>query len=130
MTPTTEQAALVVNTGSRRGAEAFEEAHRLLVERGVDVAEAFSITDPARLRETVEQAVERALRDGLARERERRAVLPSAGGPERVRPADDEDQLLQDVRAIARRFQEHAAGRPLTSLDHGELLYDEAGLPR
>ena len=59
MTPPTEQAALVVNTGSRRGAEAFEEAHRLLVERGVDVAEAFPITDPARLRETVEQAVER-----------------------------------------------------------------------
>jgi antitoxin VapB len=80
--------------------------------------------------ETVEQAVERALRDGLARERERRAVLPSAGGPERVGQADDEDRLLQDVRTIARRFQEHAAGRPLTSLDHGELLYDEAGLPR
>lgn len=62
MTPTTEQAALVVNTGSRRGAEAFEEAHRLLVERGVDVAEAFPISDPARLRETVEQAVERGRR--------------------------------------------------------------------
>jgi antitoxin VapB len=81
--------------------------------------------------ETVEQAVERALRDGLARERERRrAAPPGAGGPGRGGPADDEDRLLQDVRAIARRFREHAAGRPFTALDHGELLYDEAGLPR
>jgi antitoxin VapB len=80
--------------------------------------------------ETVEQAVERALRDGLARERERRATQPGAGGPERAGTADDETRLLQDVRAITRRFREHAAGRPLTALDHGELLYDEAGRPR
>ncbi|SEQ81323.1 lipid kinase [Microlunatus flavus] len=62
MTPTTEQAALVVNSGSRRGAAAFEDAHRMLLERGVDVVEAFGVSDPARLRETVEQAVERGRR--------------------------------------------------------------------
>lgn len=79
--------------------------------------------------ETVEQAVERALRDGLAREQARHPIPPRAGGSEPAGSSDDEDRLLQDVRAIARRFQEHA-GRPFTSLDHGELLYDEAGLPR
>ncbi len=79
--------------------------------------------------ETVEQAVERALRDGLAREQERRATLPSPGGPKRAGSVGDEDRLLQDVRAIAQRFREHAQG-PFTALDHGELLYDEAGLPR
>jgi hypothetical protein len=33
------------------------------------------------------------------------------------------------VRGIARRFREHV-GHPFSSLAHGELLYDEAGLPR
>ena len=33
-------------------------------------------------------------------------------------------ELLEDVQAIARRFQAHA-GQQLTSTDHGELLYDE-----
>ena len=73
--------------------------------------------------ETVEQAVERAVRDQLAREHERQQ-----------RPGGEHDngndvRLLDDVQAIARRFQEQV-GRPFTSLDHGELLYDEAGLPR
>ncbi len=80
--------------------------------------------------ETVEQAVERALRDGLARERMRRQGSPSAGGPGDPDGPADEARLLEEVRAIARRFREHAAGRSFTSLDHGELLYDEAGLPR
>jgi antitoxin VapB len=80
--------------------------------------------------ETVEEAVERALRDELAREQERRANLPATGEPELAGSAGDEDRLLQDVHAIARRFQEHAAGRPFTALDHGEFLYDAAGLPR
>ena len=62
MTPTTEQAALVVNTGSRRGADAYEEAHERLLGLGVDVVDAFPVTDPARLRETVEQAVARGRR--------------------------------------------------------------------
>ena len=59
MTPTDAPttAALIVNTASRRGAEAYETAHRLLLEGGVPVTEGFPITDPARLRETVEQAV-------------------------------------------------------------------------
>lgn len=84
--------------------------------------------------ETVEEAVERALRDELAREQERRANLPAAGEPELAAElagsAGDEDRLLRDVHAIARRFQEHAAGRPFTALDHGEFLYGAAGLPR
>jgi len=80
--------------------------------------------------ETVEEAVERALRDELAREQERRANLPAAGEPELAGSAGDEDRLLRDVYAIARRFQEHAAGRPFTALDHGEFLYGAAGLPR
>jgi antitoxin VapB len=78
--------------------------------------------------ETVEQAVERALRDGLAREQARRQRTTAAGGSDHAAPTDDA-RLLQEVHAIARRFQEHA-GRTFTSLDHGELLYDEAGLPR
>lgn len=79
--------------------------------------------------QTVEQAIERALRDVLAREQERRrAAMPDADGLDRGEAADDAE-LLQDVHAITRRFQEHA-GQPFTSLDHGELLYDEAGLPR
>lgn len=79
--------------------------------------------------QTVEQAIERALREVLAREQERRrAAMPNADRPERGQAADDA-RLLQDVHVIARRFQGHA-GRPFTSLDHAELLYDEAGLPR
>ena len=57
MTPTPATAALIVNTASRRGAGAYETAHRLLLERGVPITDAFGVTDPARLRETVEQAV-------------------------------------------------------------------------
>lgn len=58
--PTT--AALIVNTASRRGAAAYETAHRMLLERGVPVVDAFAVTDPSRLRETVEQAVGRGHR--------------------------------------------------------------------
>ena len=73
--------------------------------------------------ETVEQALEHAVRDQLARK-----------GGQRERGADNragtsDSELLEDVQAIARRFQAHA-GQQLTSTDHGELLYDEAGLPR
>jgi antitoxin VapB len=78
--------------------------------------------------ETIEQAVERALRDQLARERGRQAV-GSSGGPNHAAIASDDARLLEEVRGIARRFREHA-GHPFSSLDHGELLYDEAGLPR
>jgi hypothetical protein len=72
---------------------------------------------------TVEQALEQAVRDQLARK-----------GVQQERDADNragvtDAELLEDVQAIAGRFQAHA-GQQLTSTDHGELLYDEAGLPR
>lgn len=77
--------------------------------------------------ESVEQAVGRALRDRLARERasQRAPSKADAGGPGQ----EADVRLLDDVHAIARRFREHAGGS-FSSLDHGELLYDEAGLPR
>ena len=78
--------------------------------------------------ETVEQAVGRALRNQLAREQGRRAG-ESSGGPARSAIASDDARLLEEVRAITCRFREHA-GHPFSSLDHGKLLYDEAGLPR
>ena len=53
----TGPAALIVNTASRRGAVAYDTARQLLTERGVDLVDAFGVSDPARLRETVEQAV-------------------------------------------------------------------------
>src|SRR3954452_5793868 len=78
--------------------------------------------------ETVEKAIEHALRNQLAREQERRQTTSHVDRTGCTEAASD-TELLQDVREIARRFQEHA-GQLLTSLDHGELLYDEAGLPR
>jgi antitoxin VapB len=39
------------------------------------------------------------------------------------------ERLLADVRAISTRFRQHL-GEPMTSVDHAELLYDEAGLPK
>jgi antitoxin VapB len=78
--------------------------------------------------ETVEQAVERALRDQLAREQGRRAG-GSSDEPAHPALASDDARLLEEVREITRRFREHA-GYSFSSLDHGELLYDEAGLPR
>ena len=62
--------------------------------------------------ETITDAIGTALRERLAREQARRG-----GG--RVR------RLL----AIGDRCAEHM-GRPFSSTDHGELLYDEHGLPR
>jgi hypothetical protein len=73
--------------------------------------------------ETVEQALEHAVRDQLAR----KGIQQETGADNRAGATDAE--LLDDVRAIVRRFQAHA-GQQLTSTDHGELLYDEAGLPR
>ena len=63
--------------------------------------------------ETVTAAVTTALRERLDRlERQR-----------------SKERLLADVHAISRRFRRYA-DEPFTSLDHGDLLYDEAGLPR
>jgi antitoxin VapB len=63
--------------------------------------------------ETITGAIGTALRERLARERVRR------GGGGRVR------RLL----AIGDRCARHM-GQPFSSADHGELLYDELGLPR
>ena len=63
--------------------------------------------------ETITDAIDVALRERLAREQARR------GDGGRVR------RLL----AIGERCAQHMA-RPLSSADHGELLYDEMGLPR
>ena len=62
--------------------------------------------------ESMTKAVKRALRERL----------------QRLRP-EAEDAFIERIEAIARdaasRFEE-----PYRSVDHGELLYDERGLPR
>ena len=45
----------------------------------------------------------------------------------RVRRAKKSKATLEEVRAIAKRFQSHLSG-PLE--DHGTFLYDEKGLPK
>jgi diacylglycerol kinase (ATP) len=56
--PAFSKAALVVNTGSRTGAHAFQEARGRLTEVGVPLHNAYPLKNPARLPETVHQAVE------------------------------------------------------------------------
>jgi antitoxin VapB len=63
--------------------------------------------------ETITTAVRTALRERL----------------ERLESQRSEERLLADVRAISRRFRQYV-DRPFSSLDHGDLLYDEMGLPR
>ena len=48
---------------------------------------------------------------------------------ERLRESNSEDRLLEDVRKISRRFRELAGKTIVASTDHGDLLYDEDGLP-
>jgi diacylglycerol kinase (ATP) len=56
--PAFEKAALVVNTGSRTGAHAFDAARGRLRELGVPLQNAYPLKNPARLPETVHEAVE------------------------------------------------------------------------
>jgi len=56
--PAFSKAALVVNTGSRTGAHAFDEARSRLTEVGVPLHNAYPLKNPARLPETVHEAVE------------------------------------------------------------------------
>jgi antitoxin VapB len=63
--------------------------------------------------ETITTAVREALRERLERESRRRGKGRQAG------------RLLE----IGRRCAAHVA-KPAHSLDHGDLLYDEHGLPR
>jgi YegS/Rv2252/BmrU family lipid kinase len=55
-------AVLVVNTRSRRGHRLFGEARQLLVARGMDLAGAYAVRNPARVPEIVADAVERGHR--------------------------------------------------------------------
>jgi antitoxin VapB len=63
--------------------------------------------------ETITAAVTTALRERLAR----------------LEKQCSQERLLADVRAISRRFRQHV-DQPFSSVDHGDLLYGEAGPPR
>ncbi|MFC7537368.1 diacylglycerol/lipid kinase family protein [Sphingomonas sp. GCM10030256] len=52
-----KQAVLVVNAQSRKGAEAFEEACRELTQAGVQLAGAFAVKDPEKIRGCVQRAL-------------------------------------------------------------------------
>lgn len=51
------RAALIVNAHSRKGAELFAEAQRLIEAAGVPLEQAHGVRDPSRMRATVEQAL-------------------------------------------------------------------------
>ena len=53
-----KQAVLVVNAMSRTGGDAFEDAKRLLGERGVELLSAHAITDPEQMRPTICKALD------------------------------------------------------------------------
>lgn len=80
-----------------------DEAHRLSIELAALTGESMTA------------AVTVAVRERLDR-------LRSAAAP--GKPEDRAAEIL----GIARRMRERLGGQPLD--DHGELLYDEAGLPR
>jgi antitoxin VapB len=70
--------------------------------------------DLARLTgETIAEAITVALRERLARLRRERSV----------------DERLQQMRAISKRCASQLRAGP-PSVDHGDLLYDEHGLPK
>lgn len=46
---------------------------------------------------------------------------------ERMQRQQDQETLAADLMRIGKRYAENA---PQTHIDHGELLYDERGLPR
>ncbi|WP_426267019.1 diacylglycerol/lipid kinase family protein [Sphingomonas sp. LHG3443-2] len=52
-----KQAVLVVNAMSRSGGDAFEDARRMLQERGIELLAAHAITDPEQMRPTVQSAL-------------------------------------------------------------------------
>jgi YegS/Rv2252/BmrU family lipid kinase len=53
-----KQAVLVVNAMSRNGSDAFEQARRLLEERGITLLSAHAVTDPDQMRPTVLAALQ------------------------------------------------------------------------
>jgi diacylglycerol kinase (ATP) len=53
-----DQAALIVNTGSRAGAKAYAPAKRVLRERGVELLRTYAVEDPKRIADVVREAVE------------------------------------------------------------------------
>jgi YegS/Rv2252/BmrU family lipid kinase len=52
-----KQAVLVVNAKSRSGSDAFDQAKQLLQDRGMELLAAHAITDPERMRPTVQDAL-------------------------------------------------------------------------
>jgi diacylglycerol kinase family enzyme len=54
------QAILIVNTASRRGADSFDEAVRLLSDAGIELLESHRVDQPDRIKKAVKRAVERA----------------------------------------------------------------------
>jgi diacylglycerol kinase (ATP) len=56
--PAFKRAALIVNTGSRTGANAYEEARSRLTDLGLPLADTFPLSDGGRVPETVHAAVE------------------------------------------------------------------------
>lgn len=53
-----KQAVLVVNAMSRSGGDAFEDARRMLQERGVELIGAHAVTDPEQMRPTICKALD------------------------------------------------------------------------
>jgi YegS/Rv2252/BmrU family lipid kinase len=53
-----KQAVLIVNAMSRSGGDVFEEARRLLEERGVELISSHAVTDPEQMRPTVCKALD------------------------------------------------------------------------
>ncbi|MGL5839932.1 MAG: YegS/Rv2252/BmrU family lipid kinase [Sphingorhabdus sp.] len=60
LTPLPKQAILIVNTMSRSGAEAFEEAQAKLLAAGVELIDAYAIHKPEEMGVKIEDAVSRA----------------------------------------------------------------------
>ncbi|MFT3966129.1 MAG: diacylglycerol kinase family protein [Sphingobium sp.] len=56
-TPLPREAALIVNTHSRKGQDLFDQARRKLEDAGVTLREAHAVSDPSKLDEAVRQAV-------------------------------------------------------------------------
>lgn len=113
---TPERAVLVVNTRSRTGQEAFTRARQELLDRGVPLAAAYPVKDPARIPETVQEALRRgtdllvlgggdgtvsSVVDYLADELPALALLPLGTANDFARTLQIPSDLEQACRVIA-----------------------------